>query len=281
MNTISYGTDKDLEEIINLWKICFPESPEFTNWYFKNIFSVSNTLLYKENNIICSMLQELNFKFSTDEKATYIYGACTHPNHRKKGLMGELLNTSFKSDLKKGINLSILIPENKPLFNFYKKFDYMPVTPIKTELYTNTQNINTDYIFIKARVNDIENINTLYENHITSIFIKRPKSYWETQINMFNSLGGNCFCLYDKNKSLVAYAFVWNEETLKAQEIIFINEKVKNVICSEIRNYFNNEKTLELKVYSSDSSNIENLACIKFHTQTKQKRDYLINLLYN
>ena len=54
---IRYASPKNLNEITALWNMCFPESPEFTKWYFEKVFSLENTLIYTENGKITAMLQ--------------------------------------------------------------------------------------------------------------------------------------------------------------------------------------------------------------------------------
>jgi len=280
MEKISYASYKNTDEIIELWNICFPENIEFTNWYFKNIYKSENTLIYTKNGIICSMLQELPFSFKYN-KATYIYGACTHPNYRRIGLMGELLNRSFKNDIKKGIGISILIPENKELFKFYENFGYMPTSPIKKETIQKVlfNNNSSEYTFKEANILDIENINNLYISFSDSMdFIVRSKLFWKTQIEMFDSLNGHCFCLYNKNNRLEAYGFVWNENTIQIQEMCFTNKKSKLELCGNILNFYNNSKPLEINYYEKNG---DKKACIKFHNNTINKNTYIINLLFN
>lgn len=285
MSEILYATKENTKEILNLWNLCFPNSPEFSKWYFKNIFSPEKTLIYTKNGIICSMLQELNFNFKNSGKATYIYGACTHPNHRKKGIMTKLLNQSFSNDKKRGINISILIPENNTLFEFYKNFNYIP-TSSSIEEYFNLENPPqqkkySNFILKKADKSDIQNMDILYSDFLKSLntdYIIRSKNYWETQINMFNNLDGACFCLYNEKNELLSYAFIWNEQNIQIQEICFKNIKAKDALCTNISNYFGNTKKIIVSYYKKSSNKT---ACIKFHNNLQIKNDYIINMLFN
>lgn len=283
---IRYASPKNLNEITALWNMCFPESPEFTKWYFEKVFSLENTLIYTENGKITAMLQEIPLQFNNSQKATYIYGACTHPLHRKKGIMSRLLTQSFKNDIKKGIPQSILIPENEELFKFYEKFGYKKTTLVKKEIFKYSdfsQNLDDEYIFKKADFSDIENINSLYEKTLLSNnFILRDNSFWKNQIQMFNDLGGGCFCLYKTNNPAIsAYAFVWRENTLQAQEICFKDNKVKNILCENLLLKLNS-KRLECNAYDKKG---EYKACVKFHNKKTENNisvsDYIINLLWN
>jgi len=284
MSIISHPKEENINEILELWNICFPDSPEFTKWYFKNIYSEKNTLIYTENGIICSMLQMPRFKLNEAGEATYIYGACTHPLCRKKGYMAYLLEESFKDDLRNGINQSILIPENESLFKFYEKFGYTPTSPQAKEIFTKKDFIekkeNKKYILKTADNSDINNINSLYEKFSKpSDFILRSKEYWETQIKMFKELEGEVLCLYNKKDlSLTAYAFIWKEKTIHVQEICFISDEAKNSLCEHILNSESDSRKLEISYHKSGA---KNTACIKFHVKPKNEFDCAINLLFN
>ncbi len=283
---IRYAFPENLNEITALWNMCFPESPEFTKWYFKKIFSLKNTLICTENDKITAMLQEIPLSFNNFKKATYIYGACTHPLHRKKGIMSRLLAQSFKNDIKKGIPQSILIPENEDLFKFYEKFGYKKTTLIKKEIFENSnfpQKSGEKYIFKKADFSDIENMNNLYEKTLHgNNFILRDNSFWKKQIQMFSDLKGGCFCLYKANNPIIsAYAFVWKENTLQAQEMCFTDNNSKNILCENLLLNLNSKK-LEYNIYNKKG---DYKACVKFHNKKTENSssvsDYIINLLWN
>ena len=66
------------------------------------------------------------------EEVTYIYGACTHPAHRRQHLMDRLLHESFAIDRANGRAASILIPQEEWLFGFYAQFGYQMAFPVSS-----------------------------------------------------------------------------------------------------------------------------------------------------
>ena len=52
MAEIFYASKENVNEIIELWNICFPDSPKFSNWYFQNIFSEYKKCLIIDKKII-------------------------------------------------------------------------------------------------------------------------------------------------------------------------------------------------------------------------------------
>ena len=120
---IRFAEKKDIPYIKELWDIAFGEEPDFNKYFFDNFFKYEDTLLYIEEKPV-AMLQMMPYTLKGIGAVTYIYGATTHPDYRKNGLMGELLKKSFEIDKSRGIKGSVLIPANQGLFNYYSKFGY-------------------------------------------------------------------------------------------------------------------------------------------------------------
>ena len=58
-----------------------------------------------EGETLVAMVQMLPYRMTVDglsREATYIYGACTDPAHRRKGYMARLLERSFELDRQAG-----------------------------------------------------------------------------------------------------------------------------------------------------------------------------------
>ncbi len=202
---IEFASDKDTAEIRALWDVAFPEEPLFNAWFFANKFKAEQCLVLRQDNIIKSMAQLLPYEIAGFGRVSYIYGAATHPSCRRQGLMAELLKKSFSLDKACGVKASILIPQNKALFDFYGKIGY------KTCFYVNSCTVNREegvegYSLRTALLEDIPFMNKLYcmtGNYI----IVRDYNYWQTQLEMFNSLGGKVYIIM-KGALPVGYGFV-------------------------------------------------------------------------
>lgn len=127
MNGIYIATEKTTEDVYRMWKICFEDSDEFMQFYFKHKYKAENTLIYFDNNKAVASLQMLpyNITFYGKEVPTaYISGACTLPECRKKGYMEKLLVRSFEVMRERNVPISTLIPAEEWLYGFYGKYDY-------------------------------------------------------------------------------------------------------------------------------------------------------------
>lgn len=124
---IQYATSKTQDQIHRMWKICFGDTQPYTEIYFREKYKNENTLVYFEGDKAVASLQLLFYNFTycgTEIPVAYISGACTLPEARKKGYMAELLKRTFEELTKKDISLSILVPQEPWLLNFYDKYGY-------------------------------------------------------------------------------------------------------------------------------------------------------------
>ena len=113
-----------------MWKTCFDDSEEFMDLYFSEKYQNENTLIRFENNRAVASLQMLPYRFvfyDTEISVAYISGACTLPEFRKRGYMTELMTAAFEVMKQRNIPLSILIPAEKWLYNYYAKLGYEQV----------------------------------------------------------------------------------------------------------------------------------------------------------
>ena len=125
---IRYAHAGDLADIRALWERCFPDESGFNAYFFEHLFDRNAVLLYQLDGQLAAMTQMIPYPLQLDNgetvRCTYIYGACTHPAHRKKGLMRALLERSFVLDRALGRAGSMLIPAEDWLFSFYAPFGY-------------------------------------------------------------------------------------------------------------------------------------------------------------
>lgn len=100
-------TTKD--EVKTLWKLCFNDSDEFTDLYFKMRYKDEVNRVIREDGKIISALQMIPYPMTfCDEviSTSYISGACTHPDYRKHGAMKRLLKETHRCMYEDGVLLA-------------------------------------------------------------------------------------------------------------------------------------------------------------------------------
>ena len=120
-----------LESMRALWLRCFPEDSEaFVNHFYAYYGHPSHHLTIEEGNEVIAMLHHIDtyrYVFYKEPLRTaYIYAACTAPEHRGKGLMGQLIARTLRLLHKKRIPLCVTIPASESLFQYYGRFGFVP-----------------------------------------------------------------------------------------------------------------------------------------------------------
>ena len=118
------------EQVKALWKLCFEDSEEFVEMYFKLRYKNEVNVAIQSGDEVISALQMLPYPMTfcgETVQTSYISGACTHPEFRGKGVMRELLSQSFTRMLRNGVYFSTLIPAEPWLFDYYKRMGYATV----------------------------------------------------------------------------------------------------------------------------------------------------------
>ncbi|GAD05353.1 acetyltransferase [Porphyromonas crevioricanis JCM 15906] len=111
----------------SLWEICFNDPAVFVNLYFSEVYKDDNTLLlYEEKGEkavahVQMIPYQLHFSSKEPMQASYISGACTHPEYRNRGFMSQLMQEALQMMYAKGDIYSFLIPAEPWLFDFYQK----------------------------------------------------------------------------------------------------------------------------------------------------------------
>src|SRR5574344_1896979 len=90
---ISLATNKDIKALFFIWKRCFTEASVFLNFFFKECFPLSRTYVYREGDIIVSSatILPINYMGEEEKKGAYLYGVCTLPEYRGRGLSISLI----------------------------------------------------------------------------------------------------------------------------------------------------------------------------------------------
>lgn len=118
------------EKVKSLWKLCFNDSEEFTEMYFRLRYNNDVNIVLQSGEEVIAAAQMLPYPMTfgdTEIKTAYISGACTHPDYRNRGAMHELLSQAFIRMLHNHVVLSTLIPAEPWLFDYYARNGYAPV----------------------------------------------------------------------------------------------------------------------------------------------------------
>lgn len=273
---IRFAVESDQQAVRALFDMCFPDESGFNAYYFDHIYRPEWTLLALEEDTLCAMVQMLPYRLSIhgeEGEATYIYGACTHPAHRRKHLMARLLEASFREDTQRGRLASFLIPQEEWLFDFYRPFGYRPTFSLQTAVVSRDGPAGD----VDVRpLTDWHEANRLYLVCVgqEDCYLVRREKDWRAQIDMFERLGAGAFGLYEEGR-LTACAFVWREKkALLAQELLAETQAAGERLAQALLYRFDMQR-LQYNTVGKGQS----LGCLKPYRAAPENG--YINLMFN
>lgn len=147
------------EKVRELWKLCFDDSDEFTDMYFRLRYSNDLNIAIQSGEEVIAALQVLPYPMTFGEKELktgYISGACTHPDYRNRGAMRELLSQAFARMWRNDVAMSTLIPAEPWLFGYYAGMGYAPVFKYASTTFQASANAIPDATVVLKRTDDYQ-----------------------------------------------------------------------------------------------------------------------------
>ena len=124
---ISYGKYEYIPALKIMWHKIFGDSESYLNSFFGKVYKDENTLVDIENGNVVSVLFMIPYKFIANGKETkivYLYALATEPAYRGRKIMAKLIQKSLDLSAKRGYALSVLIPADDSLFEYYRQFGF-------------------------------------------------------------------------------------------------------------------------------------------------------------
>lgn len=152
---ISFGRPEYIVQLKKMWHEIFGDTQSYIDSFFEHMWVEDNTLVYvvqdvqdvqdaqveglshgvKEDNEVHHVNNEkavaalymipYRMKFDGEEiDIVYLYALVTAPEYRGRGIMSELIEMSAKICKERGYRFSVLIPAERSLFEYYRRFGY-------------------------------------------------------------------------------------------------------------------------------------------------------------
>ena len=143
-----------INDVRKLFEGGFNESPEWTDWYFSQVYSDDNAMLALSNSqpASCLMLEPYRLKLA-ERTVDMSYLSCATTSHqlRGQGHMGRLINDALMEAAARGQSLVALIPASTRLYFFYDRFDFSTIFYADEYRYTSLHNFVFDDRFVEVQ----------------------------------------------------------------------------------------------------------------------------------
>ncbi len=234
-----------LDQVKELWNYCFDDGPEFTNWFFLNRYSHTNTLaVYNNQNKIESALQLLPYNIYLHGKVhpiSYIVGVSTWPEYRGRGHARNLLHKALDSLREKGEFISILLPFN---YNFYRRYgweicyDYIEYNIELDNILLDMDRQLVGHIRKVRLEDDLQLLDLCYTQFMSNYngYIVRSKADWKRVFDDLRIYGGDGYILqYGDDVGYIL--FTYGDDKINIRELQYTHTSIKYALLCFVSMY--------------------------------------------
>lgn len=208
--TIRLSERRDIPQLKKIWKVCFGDSDEAIDSFFKGAYNENTTLILLHKDTVVSMLSMLPVELNSPVGKTYgyyVYAVATLPEYQGRGYMKLLENECTKFATENGRQFCLLVPATDNLFYMYGKLGY------KTFSSVSMVNLTPKQPFSEVKIEKCE-FDTFYKlrSEFLSGFsqaVRFELHYEKYAFNEYQKSGGEILfvdvgyiCAYKKDKLL-------------------------------------------------------------------------------
>lgn len=128
MPTIRLARKGEILRQKEIWKLCFGDSDSFIDFYYAHRYKEEETAVLLDKEEIIAMLTMMPVKTVFPDKGSVdtamIYAVATHPGYRNRGAAAQLMSFSNQYLRENKMDLSVLVPAGRKLFDYYRKRGY-------------------------------------------------------------------------------------------------------------------------------------------------------------
>lgn len=124
---IRHATEDDIIQLKTLWDQSFDDPLNYVDFIYRQVCQPEDTLVYDISGELAAMMTLIPMQFVFKDKSVmtmYIYGAATARRHRQHGVMTALLRYAEEYARDLDFALSVLVPGEKYLFDYYRRRGY-------------------------------------------------------------------------------------------------------------------------------------------------------------
>lgn len=111
-----------------IWKICFGDHDDYINFYYNQRYKENETVVLLHEGQISAMLTMIPVRTVTPDHRSFnsamIYAVATDPQYRNRGFASRILDYSSRYLGARETHMTILVPADRHLFDFYRRQGY-------------------------------------------------------------------------------------------------------------------------------------------------------------
>lgn len=215
MADVRIASQNDRKEFNRLWKICFGDSDAFCDWFFTYRYAPEYSVVLETEGEIVSCMQAFPYHIrirGREISGAMLCGVSTHPDHRKKGYMGEIFRYEMNHLRQKGC---IVAPHTPAVLPSYFSFGHLPVADASYLECDCVPVMKTAVKLHSVKEKGWSKLFPLYQKFAEkySGIIDRTEEDFLRKAADYAADGGKC-AAYIKNNEIKGYAFYYQTEEL-------------------------------------------------------------------
>lgn len=236
------------QQLIDLWRVSFDDSEAFINLFFDRVYKEENVLTIVKDGKIVSALYMLPYTmifYGKEISVSYIYGASTLPTERGQGLMRRLMQEAFEKMKSHGIALTVIVPADPWLFDYYRDLGYTEAFDYAEDVYTrpDTPVFEPTVTVVPPELPPVEALYKFFDTKLR----ERPCCLLHTYDDFITILrdiqlsGGQVLTALDLKENILGIVFLYppekelplEEQHVYIKELLYENESIKNLLLQE------------------------------------------------
>lgn len=232
---IQFAEDRYHSQIKTLWQRAFGDTDELIEFYFSNRHKNENMLIFLKDGVVAAMLTMFPLTIKAGEQnfvGRYIYAVATDEKYQRQGISTRLLDYAHQWMKENKEKVSVLVPQSKELFEYYRKRGFKTVFKIDT-LDIHSDEMSKDFQSLECVPCDLKKFvrirNAVFEN--SGLYAKWGEEDLNYIMKFAKFLGEDIF--YFHNSEGEGYAFYEREEnTIIIKEIALINLELQTALSA-------------------------------------------------
>lgn len=231
------------QQIIELWRKSFDDSEAFIQLFFDRVYKDENALTIEQDGKIISALQMLPYTmtyYGKEISVSYVYAACTTPGEQGKGWMRKLIGEAFEVMKKRDVAVTIIIPADSWLFDYYRELGYTDAFDYSEDTYIRPD-VPVDEPYLTVVPPEVPSTETLYA-YFDRKLRERDCCLLHTYDDFITILrdiqlsGDQVLTALNEQEQPVGIAFLSapaNEDHVYVKELLYDNDSIKNLLLQE------------------------------------------------
>ena len=216
--------DNNKSQLIDLWRTSFNDSEEFI-----------------KNGKIVSALQMLPYVmtyYGKEISVNYIYGACTLPSERGQGLMRQLIQKAFEVMESRKVALTVIIPADPWLFDYYRDLGYTEAFDYSEETYIRPSEIVLEQgvLVVPPEVPSMESLYNFFNKKQREriCYVLHGYDDFVTILRELQMSGGQMLTALNIQEEPIGMIFFYPVgDYIYVKELMYDNDNIKNLLLQE------------------------------------------------